>query len=51
MGAGAPVEEGRSETEPVADKIRPQLVKVSEVVVTNQKYLMHTLHLLRKVPF
>ena len=52
-GAGAPVDDGRSETEPVAAKIRPQLVeeeqKVSEgVVVTNES---RTLHLLRKEPF
>ena len=55
VGAGAPVEDGRSETEPVAAKIRPQLVgekkKKNQRVVTNRRYLWRTLHLLRKEPF
>lgn len=54
VGAGAPAEEGRNETEPVAAKIRPQLVEERERksarVRTNRRY-MRTLHLLRKEPF
>lgn len=64
VGAGASAEEGRSGTEPVAAKIRPQLVgekkrererkgRRGALVLVNesQKRVTHTLHLLHKVLF
>ena len=36
MSAGAAVEEGKSEMEPVADRIQPQSVKQNQRVLLNQ---------------